>query len=299
MGLVRRIAEQVRAMTLREAVRGVARRYQEHDVLTFASAIAFQVLFAILPLALFGLGLLAGLGLQEQWTRDWAPQARDSMSPAAFSVVDDTVRRVLGEQQTFWTTAGALLAIWKVSAATRAIMDVFDRIYGSRRRRSFAERMRVSLLLGTAVAALLLAAAGTVILGDDALAAVGVDSPLIRWLRWPAALALLFAVIAVLVAYAPVERQSGEWVTFGSIVVVTAWVGTSAVLSWYLTSVASYGSVFGALATVMVALTYLYFAAAAVLTGAELDALVRERVERRPAERPAYPPGAAPESRTG
>jgi membrane protein len=273
-------------MTLREAVRGVARGYQEHDVLTFASAIAFQVLFAILPLALFGLGLLAGLGLQEQWTREWAPQVRDSMSPAAFSVVDDTVRRVLGEQQTFWTTAGALLAVWKVSAATRAIMDVFDRIYGSPRR-SFAERMRVSLLLGTAVAVLLLAAAATVILGDDALAAVGVDSPLIRWLRWPVALALLFAVIAVLVAYAPVERQSGEWVTFGSIVVVTAWVGTSVVLSWYLTSVASYGSVFGALATVMVALTYLYFAAAAVLTGAELDALVRERVESRPAERAA------------
>jgi membrane protein len=193
---------------------------------------------------------------------------------------------VLGEQQTFWTTAGALLAVWKVSAATRAIMDVFDRIYGSPRR-SFAERMRVSLLLGTAVAVLLLAAAATVILGDDALAAVGVDSPLIRWLRWPVALALLFAVIAVLVAYAPVERQSGEWVTFGSIVVVTAWVGTSVVLSWYLTSVASYGSVFGALATVMVALTYLYFAAAAVLTGAELDALVRERVESRPAERAA------------
>jgi membrane protein len=299
MGLVRRIAEQVRAMTLREAVRGVARGYQEHDVLTFASAIAFQVLFAILPLALFGLGLLAGLGLQEQWTRDWGPQARGSMSPAAFNVVDDTVRRVLGEQQTFWTTAGALLAIWKVSAATRAIMDVFDRIYGSRRQRSFVERMRVSLLLGTAVAVLLLAATGTVILGDDALAAVGIDSPLIRWLRWPVALALLFAVIAVLVAYAPVERQSGEWVTFGSIVVVAAWVGTSAVLSWYLTSVANYGSVFGALATVMVALTYLYFAATAVLTGAELDALVRERVESRSAERAAYPAGAAPESRTG
>jgi uncharacterized BrkB/YihY/UPF0761 family membrane protein len=63
--------------------------------------------------------------------------------------------------------------------------------------------------------------------------------------------------------------------------------------------VASYGSVFGALATVMVALTYLYFAAAAVLTGAELDALVRERVERRPAERAAYPASAVPESPTG
>jgi membrane protein len=297
MGLVRRIAQQVRAMTLREAVRGVVRGYHEHDVLTFASAIAFQVLFAILPLALFGLGLLAGLGLQDQWTREWGPQVRDSMPPAAFRVVDDTVRRVLGERQVFWTTAGALLAIWKVSAATRAIMDVFDRIYGSRRPRSFAERMRVSLLLGTALAVLLVAAAGTVILGDEALAAVGLDSPVILWLRWPLALTLLFGVVSLLVAYGPVEHQPVEWVTFGSTVVVAAWVGTSVVLSWYLTSVADYGSVFGALATVMVVLTYLYFASAAVLTGAELDALVRERVESRPApQRPAFPASAA---RTG
>jgi membrane protein len=299
MGLVRRIGEQVRAMTLREAVRGVARGYDEHDVLTFASAIAFQVLFALIPLALCGLGLLAGLGLQEQWTREWGQQVRDSMSPAAFRVVDDTVRRVLDERQAFWTTAGALLAIWKVSAAIRAIMDVLDRIYGSGRQRSFADRMRVSLLLGTALAVLLLAAAGTVILGDDALAAVGLDSALILWLRWPLALALLFGVVALLVAYAPVERQRVQWVTFGSAVVVAAWVGTSVVLSWYMTSVADYGSVFGALATVMVAFTYLYFAAAAVLTGAELDALVRERVESRPAHRPAFPASAAPESPAG
>jgi membrane protein len=221
------------------------------------------------------------------------------MSPAAFRVVDDTVRRVLGERQTFWTTAGALLAIWKVSAATRAIMDVFDRIYGSDRQRSFAHRMRVSLLLGTALAALLLAATGTVILGDEALAAVGLDSPLILWLRWPVALALLFGAIALLVAYAPVERQRVQWVTFGSAVVVAAWVGTSVVLSWYLTSVAEYGSVFGALATVMVGLTYLYFAAAAVLTGAELDALVRERVASEPAQRPELPASAAAESSAG
>ena len=62
---------------------------------------------------------------------------------------------------------------------------------------------------------------------------------------------------------------------------VIAWVGTSLVLGWYLTSVADYGSVFGALATVVVVLTYLYAASAAVLTGAEIDALVREHVDRR------------------
>src|SRR5262249_52735854 len=197
-------------------------------------------------------GLLGGLGLEGQWTRQWGPQVRDSMSPAAFAVLDDTVRRVLGGQQAFWMTGGAVLAGWKVSTGTRAVMDGFDRIYGSRRSRSFPERLWVSVALGSAVAALLLCAAATVVLGDDALRAIGVVSPVVIWLRWPAALAFMFAVVALLVALAPADRRPLRWVTFGSTVVVVSWVGTSLVLGWYLTTVADYGSVFAALAAVVV-----------------------------------------------
>jgi membrane protein len=273
---VRRIGTELTDVGLRDLVREVVRRYDEHDVLTFAGSIAFQVLFAFIPLVLFGLGLLGGLGLESQWTHEWAPKVRGTMAPDVFKVVDETVRRVLHERQLFWTTIGAVIAVWKVSAATRGIMDVFDRIYGSRRERSFVERMRVSLLLGTAVAVLLLAAAASVILGDDLLRSAGIDAGIILWLRWPVAIALLFAVVMLLVAYAPADRQPTRWVQFGAVVVVVAWVGTSVVLAWYLTSVADYGSVFGALATIVIALTYLYFATAAALTGAELDAMVRE-----------------------
>ena len=268
-------------MTLREAVREVQRGYRENDLLTFASAIAFQVLFAIIPLGLFGLGLLGGLGLDDQWTREWAPTARESMSPAGFQVVDDTVRRVLGQQQLFWMTAGAALAVWKISATMRLIMDVFDRIYVSRRQRSFLERIRDSLLLGAVVAVLLLAACGGVVLGELALRAAGITSGAILWLRWPLALALAlaFAVVALLVAHAPADRQPAHWVGFGSIVVVGAWAGTSLVLGWYVTSIADYGSIFGALSTAVVALAYLYVASTAVLTGAQLDAIARGRLQ--------------------
>jgi membrane protein len=276
---VRRVVDEVRALSLRETVRGLIRGYAEHEVLTFASAIAFQVLFAIIPLALFGFGVLGGLGLQDQWTGEWGPKARESMSPAAFAVIDETVRRVLSQQQVFWTTAGAAIAVWKVSAATRAVMNAFDRIYGSHRERSFVERVRVSLLLGVAAGALLLLAAASVILGDDALRGAGIENPVVLWLRWPLGLAFLFAAVALLVARAPVDQRPVQWVTFGSIIVVVAWVGTSLVFGWYLRSVADYGSVFGALATIVVMLTYLYLASAAVLTGAEIDALVIERAE--------------------
>src|SRR3954469_15137019 len=143
---------------VRDLFSGVVHEADEHDLLTFATAIAFQVLFALIPLGLFGLGMMGGLGLQDEWTGEWGPRVRDSMSPAAFAVVDETVRRVLESKQAFWMTIGGAIAIWKVSAATRAIMDVFDRIYGSHRRRPFLKRLRVSLLLGVPVGALLLAA---------------------------------------------------------------------------------------------------------------------------------------------
>ena len=176
-------------------------------MLTFASAIAFQVLYAIIPLVLFGLGVLGGLGLDEQWTQEWAPTARDAMSPAAFQVVDDTINKVIGGQQTFWILGGAALAIWKSSATMRAVMDIFDRIYESRRERTFAERMRDSLVLGAAVTALLLLAAGCAVLGDEALRAIGIETGAVLWLRWPLALALLFATVTLLVAYAPADHQ--------------------------------------------------------------------------------------------
>jgi membrane protein len=199
------------------------------------------------------------------------------MSPATFTVVDETVRRVLESKQAFWMSMGGAISIWKVSAATRAIMDVFDRIYGSDRQRSFVERMRVSLVLGAVVGAMLLAAAGCLLLGDDVLHGIGVDTRFVVWLRWPLALACLFAVVALLVARAPVVTRPLRWITFGSVLVVGAWVAASLALGWYLTRIADYGSIFGNLATVVVLLTFLYASSTSVLIGAELDALIERR----------------------
>ncbi|HET9738954.1 MAG TPA: YihY/virulence factor BrkB family protein [Solirubrobacteraceae bacterium] len=264
-------------MSVRDAVDRVTRGYDEHDILTFASAIAFKVLFAVIPLILFGLGLLGGLGLEEQWTEEWARTVRESMSPDVFRIVDDTVRRVLSERQTFWMTAGGLIAVWEISGAMRGIMDAFDRIYGAHRERSLAERLRVSLVLGLAVTVLLLIATGCVVLGDDLLREIGVDHRLVLLVRYPLAAAILFAVVALLLAYAPVDHQPLSRITVGSALIVAAWFGTSLALGWYLTSVAEYGSVFGALATVWIVLTYLYFSSTAFLTGAELDSMMREQ----------------------
>jgi membrane protein len=255
---------------LKKVVRDVLKRWSETDLLTYGSAIAFQVLFALIPLALFGLGLMGFLGLQDLYHDHVVPELEKSLSPAAFSVVDDTVSRVLGAKRFFWITAGAVVTIWEMSGAMRAVMQVFDRIYASERERSFRERYVTSILLAVAAGVLLIAAVAVTQLLPRV-----TEAPL-SWVRWPVAVALMTATVALLVRFAPADRQPVRLVGVGTALVVGAWTLTSVAFGLYVTQIADYGSIFGNLATAIILFEYLYLAACAFLTGAVLDKLVRD-----------------------
>src|SRR4051794_35769007 len=141
--------------------------WAEHDVLTYASAIAFQVFFALIPLTLFALGLLGLFDLGAAWRTDLAPDVRRAVSPEVFRIVDDTVRRVVGGRHLFWATAGAALAVWEVSGAVRAVMGSFNRIYGVREGRPWLRRYSISIALATAATPLCIAAFAVVRFGPD------------------------------------------------------------------------------------------------------------------------------------
>jgi membrane protein len=194
-------------------------------------------------------------------------------------VVDDTVRNVLAHRQVFWLTAGAVLATWEMSGAVRAVMGVLNSVYDADRERSFWRRMAVSMGLAALIIVLLIAAASAMEIAPRLLHG-GVAGPAVRILRWPVTAALLWLTVTFVVRLAPAEKRPPGRVTFGSTLVIVAWFAASAVFVWYLTNVANYASIFGALATVVVVLTYIYVASIAFLTGVQLDALIQERLRR-------------------
>lgn len=244
----------------------------ERDLLLYASATAFNVFTAIVPALLFGLALLGFLDLKEVWTRDIAPDIQKNVSAAGFTVIRDTVDKVLNQKQIFWLTGGFALAIWQVSGGVRTAMQGLNRIYDAEETRSWIERMRRSIVLSIAISALILAAIVVVWLGPG-----GVLLTLARWLL---AAGFLWLAVALTVRFAPdAPDQPAEWVSFGSILVVASWILASILFGLWIRYVASYGSIFGSLATVVVLIAYVYISAIVFFAGAQLDAIIRRRVE--------------------
>jgi membrane protein len=267
----------------RRVVREVIDRMEEHNVLTYASAIAFQVLTALIPLTLLVLAVAGFLGLDNVWTQHLAPQFKAQVSKDVYAVADNVVRRTLGQEQAWWLTIGIVFTLWQVSGVARAVMGVLSDIYNSGDDRSFTRRFATSFGLGSGVTLFVLVAFvdarfGSQLVGvGDAGAAL---KAVVFVLRWVIALALLSTAVWVLLRFAPAHPGPHRWISFGSMLCVIAWVGTSIVFGIYVTQIADYGSIFGSLATVFILLTYLYVSTVAFLIGAEVDAMVREEWHR-------------------
>lgn len=261
---------------LRSLARGVVDRFEQHELLLRASAIAFQVLTAVVPFALFVTGAVGFAGLAELYSRELAPKIQDSVSTPAYVLINDTLMEVLGKRHTFWATAGLAVALWQLSGAVRTVGATLDDIYGFEDDRSWKRRIPRSLWMSAAViaciaGALAVTAVAPLLYGDVGFAL----GALLFVVRYAIGAALLMLAIGVVVRHAPAERPPGRWVTGGAVLVTVSWIAVTAAFGAYITAIASYGSVYGVFTTVVVLFAWCYFSALAFVAGITTDAVVR------------------------
>jgi membrane protein len=278
---IRHAWRDIRELDWHQAVGLITDGYRRHNLLIYGSAIAMRVFLAIIPMLLFAFGLLGFLGLDEVWRQDIVPDIRPHVSPQLFHVIDETVSKALNGKQLFWATAGAVIAVWEMSGAVRAVMKASNNIYETDEQRPLPEQFITSVILAAAVGTLLLLAFVSVKFGPlltDALFGSSVVVAVVSFaLRWGIAIAALLLSIGLLVRAGPDKERPLLWVSHGAALVVAAWVISSVAFGLYLTQFAHYESVFGNLATVFVALEYIYFSSLVFLTGLLVDSLTRGR----------------------
>jgi membrane protein len=251
--------------------------FNEHNLLTYASAIAMQAFVAAVALVLFGLGMLGVTGHKDIWDSDIAPQIQSRVLPGVFAGIDETAQTVFQHNSSGLIAFASLLAIWEVSGAVRAIMGALNQIYETKETRSWKVRLPVSV--GIAVAVI-------VALGGAFLLVIGLRHSVHgSWglpfsvLRWLASIALLGLAFGLLVRFAPAEARAKKWATGGATLVVVAWLVESLIFRWYVTSVANFKTAPGSLAVFLVITSYLYVGAIILLVGIELDELLRKDVQ--------------------
>ena len=263
----------------RELSRALLDGFKQHDLLTYSSAISFQILTAVVPFFMFVLALAGLLHLDGVWRDHVAPEIHSHVSGAVFSVISSAVNKALSGQQVLWATVGGGLALWQVSGAVRAVMGAFAQIYGATTERAFLRRYLVSFALAIATGGCFILAAVCVVLAPF----FSVQHPGTAWdvfafvARWSLGVGFLSLAVGLLVHVAPATPQRLPWVSLGTTIVTVWWVIVSVGFYFYLTGLAAYGSVFGSLASVIVVMAYLYISTTAFLFGAQLDAIIRAR----------------------
>ena len=251
--------------------------FRQHDLLTYSSAISFQILTAIIPFLLFVLALAELLHLGSVWRNHLEPQIQAHVSAAVFAVISGAVDKVFSSRQLMWATVGGGVALWQVSGAVRAVMGALARIYGAPTERPFLRRYSISFVLSIEVGGCFTLAALCVLLAPF----VSVAHASVGWnvfaflVRWTLAMGLLLVAVGLLVRHAPGTSQTLPWVSLGATIVIASWVIVSLVFYLYLTELASYESVFGSLAAGIVAMAYLYISTTVFLFGAQVDAIIR------------------------
>jgi membrane protein len=264
----------------RQVAGEVRRALVEKRVISHASAISYQLLFALIAFTLAAMAVLSVVGLGDNvWDDGLRHQAHDHLSKPAFQLVDDTVKQIQGPKRTLWLTVGLAFAIWRLSVAARVTMNALDELLETHARLPLVPRFLRSLGLAAGAGACLLAAAAIVLGGGSALGHL-LPGPVSFVLRWGCAVVLMLLAAALIFRYAPAKRQPVAWVSVGTVVVALSWALASIGFGLYAAYIARWDSLFGGLTSLIALLFYFYISAISFLVGAQLDVELRKAAGR-------------------
>jgi membrane protein len=263
-------------------------RFLLHDGWAIASHIALSVLMSMFPFLILVTSLASFFG-----TGSLADEAADIILEAWPSEVGEPiaseVHRVLTEERRDILTIGAALALYFASSGVESLRVGLNRAYGVRETRSLWFTRLESIAFVVLGAVVMLGFAVLVVLGPLIWRGLvywlpGLD-PLgwmIAFLRVGVATVLIVAALVVSHKFIPAGRRRFKDVLPGIAMTLVLWIIGGLTFGWYLEQYpGAYASMYGGLATAMIALVFLYVLASIFLFGGELNGTIIAAKKRR------------------
>jgi membrane protein len=270
---------------------------KEDNVSLLAAGVAFYAMLAIFP-AIIALVTVYGMVADPAQVESQVSEFAKSLPSGADELITQQLTNVVnaGEQALSIGLALSLLAVlWSASGGVQGLVKSLNLVYDERETRGFLKLRGLSLLLTlgaivVAVVALVLIAVFPAVIDDLGLGEAGRLAASIG--RWVILALLVLVALAVLYRFAP-DRANPRWrwVSWGAVVALVLWLLGSFGFSWYVDNFGKYNQTYGALASVIILLLWLYLSAFAVLLGAEFDAEIERQTARDTTTGPERPMG--------
>jgi membrane protein len=268
-------------------IRNVWKAYWKDDCLILSAAISFYAIFSIIPFLflLFVIwGFFAGsshtlYGQIDQFARELVPRIPEEVMEDIRTVVEH--RAALGG-------VGIFFLLWVFDAVFYSIAHAFDRIFDSGWKRryyrmkllSFATLMFVGFVLYASLYLTMFTSAirdtGVTVLGMH-LSQYLAESLSFRSMSY----LLMIAVFTAMFLIVPHRKIRFRFALLGGFLCVNLWYIAKFAFRWYVSNIAVFNIVYGALGTLIVVVLWIFYSANILLISAEFVAVIQNRWDEK------------------
>jgi membrane protein len=271
-----------RTRRLLRVARDVKREIFSDHVLMVASGLAFHAMLAVLP-------TLAGITVIWQMVGD--PALLDRALNTTEGLFPTSALALAREFTTsvpdgLGLGVGLLLnlafILWTAQRSASGLISALNIVFDERETRSRVHRTLAALgiaLGGMTFMLVALGALAVIPLVSSQFPGIGIGS--VAYLRWPLLGLAFFGGVGLLFSFGP-SRKTARWkpLTWGTLTATLLWMLISIGFNVYLGLAGSFGTLYGSISSVVIALLWFYLSALAVLIGAEVDATLADGGER-------------------
>ena len=251
------------AMTLRRASR--------HGQIHGAAALTYYLLFSAFPFIILTGLLLSHLGIEITLTLSTVPVVPGHVSGFFDGYLSQMSEKSWEPYVLFTVVFITFVSMYRAMICLR---EAIDRSF-----EALPEKKDVNYRLEVfAMAAALLASiiASLVVLGaSDSLIGAMFKSVLapVVWekLKFVLLTAFIFVTLSLIYYFLPTKRLRYSQILPGTVVSVAGWLISSLIFGYYAENIASYTTLYGSVATVMVVILWIHLVAIALIYGAEFN----------------------------
>ncbi|MFK3664685.1 YihY/virulence factor BrkB family protein [Ochrobactrum teleogrylli] len=265
---------------LRQITYDVLGHFSSDDGWAFASHIALSGLMALFPFLIFATSLASFLGTKE--FAETAVHVIFDMWPSNIAApIANEVTNVLTVQRSGLLTLSVIAAAYFASNGVEALRIALNRAYRVTDQRSIIFCRLQSLgfvLVGTlslmAISFLLVLAPLAVRIAEQWFPDIAPFTGTIAFWRYSVAVAVLILALFMVHIWLPAGRRSLGDILPGIFITLVAWLAAATAFAKYLETFANYVSTYAGLASIMVAIVFLYMLSAIFIIGAEINAAI-------------------------